>query len=323
MPRILLNWVPPQNDLDIMRQLLPEAEFEAPPWQNVEEAEILLYSPKTPELDTLIPNMKNLKFIQSLMAGVDHLPWDLIPKDIPVASGSGANSEAVADMALALALSALKFIPFYQTEMKMDLWKRRVSKDLDSLTAVVLGTGSIGQAIARRLKAFGMRVVGVSRSGSQVEGFDSVSSSADWTSEPFGDLIVIALPLNRDSYHMIDKDVLSRLGGTRVIVNIARAAVVEPQALRVWLLENPTSIYASDVWWNEKLSLHPIVVEQPVAISHLPNVIMTPHTAGLTEHAQERMLSMACENIGRFLEGQQPLGLVRREDYSQMPWNED
>jgi len=93
--------------------------------------------------------------------------------------------------------------------MKMDLWKRRVSKDLDALTAVILGTGSIGKAIAKRLKAFGMRVVGVSRSGIQVEGFDSVASSADWSSEPYGDLIVIALPLNRDSYHMIDKDVLS------------------------------------------------------------------------------------------------------------------
>jgi len=98
------------------------------------------------------------------------LPWGLIPDNVIVASGSGANSEAVADMALALALSALKFIPFYQNEMKMDLWKRRVSKDLDALTAVILGTGSIGKAIAKRLKAFGMRVVGVSRSGNQVEG---------------------------------------------------------------------------------------------------------------------------------------------------------
>ncbi|MBP8983339.1 MAG: hypothetical protein KBF90_01160 [Coprothermobacter sp.] len=323
MPKILLNWVPTQSDFELMRKTLPDVEFEVPPWQNLEEAEILLYSPKTPDLDALIPNMKNLRFIQSLMAGVDHLPWSLIPNNVIVASGSGANSEAVADMALALALSALKFIPFYQNEMKMDLWKRRVSKDLDSLTAVILGTGSIGKAIAKRLKAFGMQVVGVSRSGNQVEGFDNVASSADWSSEPYGDLIVIALPLNRDSYHMIDKDVLSRLGGTRVIVNIARAAIVEPQALKVWLQENPTSVYASDVWWNEKLSLQPVVVEQPISISYLPNVIMTPHTAGLTEYAQERMLTMACENIRRFLEGWQPSGIVRKEDYSQTPWNEN
>jgi len=78
----------------------------------------------------------------------------LIPDNVIVASGSGANSEAVADMALALALSALKFIPFYQNEMKMDLWKRRVSKDLDALTAVILGTGSIGKAIAKKTKSF-------------------------------------------------------------------------------------------------------------------------------------------------------------------------
>jgi len=150
--KILLNWVPTQSDFELMRKTLPDVEFEVPPWQNLEEAEILLYSPKTPDLDALIPNMKNLRFIQSLMAGVDHLPWGLIPDNVIVASGSGANSEAVADMALALALSALKFIPFYQNEMKMDLWKRRVSKDLDALTAVILGTGSIGKAIAKRLK---------------------------------------------------------------------------------------------------------------------------------------------------------------------------
>jgi len=75
MPKILLNWVPTQSDFELMRKTLPDVEFEVPPWQNLEEAEILLYSPKTPDLDALIPNMKNLRFIQSLMAGVDHLPW--------------------------------------------------------------------------------------------------------------------------------------------------------------------------------------------------------------------------------------------------------
>lgn len=323
MAKILFNWTPSEQELNIIRNFFTEEELLFPPWENVQEAQVLVYSAREPELDELIPRMENLRFIQSLMAGVDHLPWKLISKDTMVAAGSGANSDAVADMALALVLSALKFVPYYQPEMKMGLWKRRISKDLETINAVILGTGSIGQAIAKRLRTFKMKVTGVSRSGKAVDDFDNVTSSADWASDPFGDVIVVALPLNRDSYHMINKDVLSKLGGTRILVNIARAAIVEPQALKIWLQENPTSIYSSDVWWNERLTVKPVVVEQPFGIELLPNVIMTPHTAGLTDHAQEKMLVNACENVKLFLSGEMPKGIVRHEDYSQTPWNED
>ncbi|NPV88841.1 hypothetical protein HPY42_04970 [Coprothermobacteraceae bacterium] len=317
MGKVLLNWSPSEKDLNLMQSMLVGHDLRPTPWtpSDIAEAQVLIYSNRTPELDDLIPQMKSLKLIQSYYAGVDHLPWKKIPREVMVAAGTGANSEAVADMAVALMLSALRHLYLYDAEMRLNVWRRRPGKDTDGLKVTVLGTGSIGQAIARRLKSMNAVVTGVSRSGAAVPPFDHVLTVDSWIADPQGDVVIIALPLNKGTKNLINAAVLNKMPNGTLIVNIARAAIVEPESLYRWLTDNPNSVYASDVWWNEVLGTKPTVVEQPVPIESLKNVVMAPHVAGFTQTTQIKVLRVACENVGRFLAGQPPLYLVNHEDY--------
>ncbi|MEM4289695.1 MAG: 2-hydroxyacid dehydrogenase [Nitrososphaerota archaeon] len=278
--------------------------------QDLGRATVLLCGPVT-EQD--LSSMKNLKFIQAVYAGVDGLPWSQIPENVTVASNAGSNADAVAEHAFALLLSAAKRITFFDPRIRGGNFEIvGESRMLYGRRICVLGLGAIGSRVAEIAKAFKMHVVGYGRSRR-----NTVQVDEFYTQERLNDALrecnyaVIALPLNKYTHGIITYEKLSLMKRDGILVNIGRAPIVVKEDLVRFLRENPSFIFASDVWWNIR---NP---SEDADVYSLPNVVSTPWIAGAASSREtyEEMLRLAVENVVRYLRGERPLNIVRHEDY--------
>src|SRR3989454_11562168 len=139
---------------------------------------------------------RRVRMIQSLVAGVDHFPFDRFPPSAIVCSNAGAYSVSVAEHAMALLLAAAKDIVLRTDEIRRGIFDQGVTnKALAGSTVVILGLGGIGSAIARRCKAFDMRVVGIAGTENARGGADEIGTMGDLPRHPSGaDAVLPALP---------------------------------------------------------------------------------------------------------------------------------
>src|SRR5438034_8874159 len=150
---------------------------------------------------------RKVRMIQSLVAGVDHLPFERFPPTAIVCGNAGAYNVSVAEHAMALLLAAAKDVPRRTDEIRRGIFDQGViNKGLAGSTVVILGIGGIGAEIARRCKAFDMRVVAVSRSRLSRGLADAVGTLGDLPrSLPQADVVVLALPLTRTTEGLLDR----------------------------------------------------------------------------------------------------------------------
>jgi phosphoglycerate dehydrogenase-like enzyme len=271
---------------------------------------VLLCGPVTgQDLDA----MKNLRFIQCVYAGVDSLPWSHIREDVTVASNVGSNADAVAEHAFALLLAAAKRITFFDQRVRGGNFEVvGESKMLHGRRICILGLGAIGTRVAEIAKAFKMHVVGYGRSlrsGAVVDEFypperiDEALKGCDYA--------VIALPLTKHTRGLITYERLCLMKRDGILVNVGRAPIVVKEDLVRFLKENPSFIFANDVWWNIRSP------SEDSDVYSLPNTLSTPWVAGAASSREtyEEMLRQAVENVVRYLKGEKPLNIVRHEDY--------
>ncbi|MEM0481619.1 MAG: 2-hydroxyacid dehydrogenase [Nitrososphaerota archaeon] len=271
---------------------------------------VLLCGPITgQELDA----MKSLRFIQCVYAGVDSLPWSHIPGNVTVASNVGSNADAVAEHAFALLLAAAKRITFFDPRVRNGNFEIiGESKMLHRRRICILGLGAIGSRVAEIAKAFKMYVVGYGRSlrsGVAVDEFYTPDRIDDALRGC--DYAVIALPLTKHTRGLITYELLCLMKRDGILVNVGRAPIIVKEDIVRFLKENPSFIYANDVWWN---------IRNPAEDSDvysLPNTLSTPWVAGAASSREiyEEMLRQAVENVVRYLKGEKPINIVRHEDY--------
>lgn len=257
--------------------------------------------------------MKSLRFIQCVYAGVDSLPWTHIREDVTVASNVGSNADAVAEHAFALLLAAAKRIAFFDQRVRSGNFEVvGESRMLHGRRICVLGLGAIGSRVAEIAKAFKMYVVGYGRSlrsGVTVDEFytpDRINDALRGS-----DYAVIALPLTKYTRGLITYERLRLMKREGILVNVGRAPIVVKEDLVRFLKENPSFIYANDVWWNIR---NP---SEDYDVYSLPNTLSTPWVAGAASSREtyEEMLRLAVENVVRYLKGEKPLNTVRHDDY--------
>jgi lactate dehydrogenase-like 2-hydroxyacid dehydrogenase len=277
---------------------------------DLERVEVLICGPIRPkELD----QMKRLRFIQCVYAGVDGLPWSHVRDDVSVASNAGSNADAVAEHAFALLLAAAKRVAFFDSRMRSSVFELEgESKMLYGRRIAVLGMGAIGRRTAEIAKAYKMRVVGYARARRGDENVDELYLEGELDRAlRAADYGVIALPLNKHTRGLITYDMLSQMSRTGILVNIGRAQIVVKEDLIRFLRENPAFIYATDVWWNQQ------EMQRDMDLVTMPNVVSTPWVAGAASSREvyEEMLKAAVENVLRYLRGERVLNIVRHEDY--------
>jgi phosphoglycerate dehydrogenase-like enzyme len=260
--------------------------------------------------------MSNLRFVQSGFAGVNHIPFQALPKGVVVSSNAGGFSDEVGEFAWALLLAAAKRVTEFNSKWKENADKtplelgRRVMV-LKGKTLGVLGYGGIGGSVATYGRAFGMKVRAFSRK--DIPGVESLTGEAGLTSIlKESDAVVIALPLTNITKNLIGEKELSLMKPGAVLVNVARAEIVEERAVYEHLQRNKTFVYATDVWWTkEGKETYP--PEMP--FFDLENFIGTPHVSGPSAVPGRGPQNNAVENLLRFARGEAVRNVVVASDY--------
>ncbi|MBR6514813.1 MAG: hydroxyacid dehydrogenase [Clostridia bacterium] len=238
-----------------------------------------------------IEDFVNLKYIQLTSAGYDRVDMNYIrDKGIGIFNAGGVYSIPMAEFALAGVLELYKQSRFFWDNQKNQSWtKHRGLRELYGKTVCILGCGSVGTECAKRFKAFGARVVGVDLYPREDESYEKIYpfDALDGVI-PDCDVLVLTLPLSEATRHIINADRLALLSDSAVLVNIARGAVVDTDAL----INELPRLYGAvlDVFEEE-----PLLPDSP--LWNMDNVIITPHNSFVGENNNDRLLGVIKRNL--------------------------
>ncbi|MDI6851645.1 MAG: 2-hydroxyacid dehydrogenase [bacterium] len=256
--------------------------------------------------DALMEQMKSLKLVQAITAGIDHIPLkNLLKRGVAVQGAPGANSQYIAEHVFAMILSALKKICVHNQLMrKGEFHQEFMHRTLFEKNMLILGFGTIGQEVARIAEAFQMRLRAFKKSRKIPFEFQGKLEKVYTTKTellealPWADVVVVALPLTEELRGFIGNEELERMKKGAIIVNVSRGKIIDEKALYEHLVKNPDFIACLDVWW-----VYPKedgIFQQNYPFEKLDNVIMTPHVAPKVPGYFENMLKTACKKVKEF-----------------------
>ena len=288
-----------EEDLNRMRDLGFSIQY----YNNEEvEGDIFVGYPSTPF--TALNDIKGLKFIQSLMAGFDHLNLEnLKERGIILSNASGVSSIPIAEYVVLKILDYYKDAQFFRDNQKKSLWGKRDKserniKELYKRKVLILGTGNIGSEIAKRLKAFDVNVLGINSDGRDIEHFDktyALKNIQDHLEKV--DVVVGALPLNKYTEKLYDKDFFMAMNKDAIFINVGRGnQLVEADLLEV--LDNHLGHIYLDVVPTEPLGSDSKLWKHP-------KISITPHIAASSDYIRNRMSDLVSENVLAFKENKE------------------
>ena len=271
---------------------------------------------------SFVDSCPNLKLVQQSGIGVDGIDIDYCSrKRIYVANVPMANAISVAEHTFLLMLYLVKNIKInlFDSQANTSSFVRRqqdrMGSELLGKTLLIIGLGVTGIEVAKRAKAFGMKVIAVTKhpftktEGGDKKYFVDNLYGVDKLSEVIqrADITSIHVPLNRETENMIGSDELKLMKQSAYLINAARAQVVNKDALLKSLKEGKIAGAAFDVFWKEP-------VDPKDELLQLNNFLLTPHIAGWTHEAIDSISDIIFINIERVLRGQLPLTLVNKVD---------
>jgi len=267
--------------------------------QRIREAEVVLniraYSVFNRSVLEACPK---LRLISIWGTGVDNVDLQACKEmGLSVTNTPGANALSVAEHTLAILLSLARQIPTLDREVRAGKWPRVEMVQLSGKVLGLLGLGAIGKHMARMARGLGMEVIAWTRSPSPERARESAVRfvSKEELLEK-SDVVSLHLLLTDETRGFFRKEDFERMKPTALFVNTARAALIEPGALLEALRSKRIAGAALDVYDQE-----PLPPGDP--LTTLPNVVLTPHNAGMTPEAMLTGLMMAAENIENFLSG--------------------
>src|SRR6266516_4175826 len=261
------------------------------------------------------PRLQHVTLIQLVTAGADHMPFAELPSHIIVASNPGAYATPMAEHILAMTLAlAKRLLIEYQKLRNGEFDDHTLNRSLSGTTAGILGFGGTGRATARLMRAFGMHIYALNQSGKSIEPTDFIGTLQDLERVlRASDVVVISLPLTRATKVLIGKKELAWMKPDAILVNTARGAIVDEEALYTHLKSHPTFMAGIDTWWREPLRGGTFRMDYPFL--ELPNMLGSLHNSALDSHVILVAARQAAENVTHFLTGERVTGIVRREDY--------
>lgn len=244
--------------------------------------------------------MPNLEVVQLQSAGFEaYLP--LLPPGMTMCNARGVHDDSTAELAVALLLASLRHIPEFVRNAAVGRWDSISTRSLADSTVMILGYGSIGGAIERRLSGFEVEIVKVARGGR--EGVHPIGELHALL--PTVDAVIIILPLTDETSGLLGAEEFALLRDGATVVNVARGGVVDMEALTSEVCSGRLNA-ALDVTDPEPLpSDHPLWAA--------PNCLISPHVGGKTNAFEPRMERLAIENIHRFQRGDALMNVVHSE----------
>ncbi|MDC7786003.1 D-2-hydroxyacid dehydrogenase [Rhodoplanes sp. TEM] len=258
-----------------------------------------LYDQETADAVAAAPRLRWIHFVSS---GVDPLLRFPPPAGVAITNSAAAWAPTVAEHAVTLLSALLRQLPAAVAAQRERRWAaadlRPRLRSLEASTIVLLGFGAIGQAIARRLKAFDAHVIAVARtrrSHADVDEFATVEALDEVL--PRADALVAVLPSTPATRGLLDAERLARLPRGALVVNVGRGDTIVQDALIAALADGGLGGAALDVFERE-----PVPADSPVWTA--PNLIVTPHLAGIGSRALAGRLAAVCaDNARRAVKG--------------------
>lgn len=239
-----------------------------------------------------IEHFPALRYIQLTSAGFDRVPLEEVQRrGITIHNAKGVYSIPMAEFAVCGVLQLYKQSGFFRRNQEERRWeKHRGLLELAGKTVCILGIGSVGTACAVRFKAFGCRVLGVNIRPRASEHFDRVFG-LDVLDDVLGqaDVVILALPLTLQTNGLINGERLSAMKAGAILVNLARGAIVDTQAL-LDALDSRLGGAVLDVFDQE-----PLNADSPLWAKD--NVLVTPHNSFVGEGNQERLRNLILNNL--------------------------
>jgi len=259
--------------------------------------------------------LKKTRMIQLIFAGADKVPFEAIPQGISLASNVGAFAEPLAEHVLAMTLCLAKSILPRHLELARGTFDPAgYNIELKGGICGIIGMGGNGAAVARLMQAVGMQVHGINRSGTSPVPLNFVGNLDDLdTLLSKSDVLVLTVPLNKETVKLIGKRELQRMKSDAILINVARGQVIDQQALYEHLKATPSFGAGIDTWWSEPGSPDGFKLDYP--FFDLPNLVGSPHNADDVRGAMTAAAKAAAKNIRRFLEGKEIQGKINRSDY--------
>src|SRR5258706_3470119 len=284
--------------------------------QSLERANILIsWNFPREVLPQEYPRLQQVTFIQLLSAGADHMPFADLPSHIIVASNPGAYATPMAEHVMAMTLALAKRLLIENQKLRNGEFDQFTpNRLLSGMTAGILGFGGIGRATTRLMRAFDMKIYAINHSGTSSEPTEFIGTLRDIEHVlRASDVVVISLPLTKATKGLIGKEELAWMKPDAILVNVARGAIIDEEALYNHVKSHPTFMVGIDAWWTEPFLHGTFRMEYPFL--DLPNVLGSPHNSALVAHSLVGAARQAAENVKHFLRGEKVTGMARREDY--------
>lgn len=240
----------------------------------------------------LMERMPRLRVCQLLTAGYDHaVPF--LPAGVRLCNAAGVHNASTSELAVGLVIASLRGIDDAARDMPVGAWGSRTRPALADKHVVVVGAGGVGSAIQRRLEPFEVTITMVARSARP-----GVVAMADLrTLLPTADVVILAVPLDPTTEHVVDRAFLAAMPDGSLLVNVARGRVVDTDAL-VTEVESGRLRVALDV-----IDPEPLPADHP--LWRLPGALITPHVGGHTSAFLPRARQLVKRQVSAWIAGDQ------------------
>ena len=263
-------------------------------------AEVEFYVPPFfPGQDSVaaMAHMPRLRVVQTMTAGFDRVrPY--VPAGAVLCNARGVHDASTAEWVVGATIAAFRQFPYFAREQAEGRWSYRFTDTLAGKTVLILGYGSIGHAVERRLSGFEVQIRRVARSAR-----DGVSPVADLPALlPEADVVILLAPVTAETTGMADAAFLARMKDGAMLVNAARGVLVVTDDL------------VAEVSSGRLSAVMDVTDPEPLGPGHplwtLPNVLITPHIGASTPYSTRTALSFVAEQAERYLRGVPLLNVI-------------
>jgi len=210
---------------------------------------------------------------------------------------------------MGLLLSVARWVPTFDRDVRRGVWQSKLGADVWQQTLGIVGLGNIGRGVARRARGFDMRIIAhepvpdmefVRQHGIELVTLERVFAESDF--------VTLHLPASTETAHIVDVRLLGLMKPSAYLINSARGALIDEDALFDVLQSNRIAGAALDVR----------AIEPPndTRFSELPNVVLTPHAAGSTPRAVNAAILAAADAAATYLRGERPDGIINPEVFT-------
>lgn len=297
----------PTSEVDAtIRQILPEAKITTSTEFEKDESEVLVATTFTKVDESLISKMPKLKFVQIASTGYDNVDkTSLRKRKIRLANIPTANKESVAEHVITMALAQLKNLLYFHNEIMSGNWPFLTnSAELMGKSFGIIGMGAIGKRLAERLLYFGTNTIYFDPVRIPEEEEENLGVAFAPMEELLrkSDIISLHVPLTEDTAKFIGEEQFKAMKDGAIFINTARGEIVDETAM-VGAIKSKGIRACIDVYANEP-------PDPSSELLKAPNVLFSPHIAGVTVESQQRFITDTIANVLKYAQGLEPSFLV-------------